>query len=216
MAPAANRNGMRGTRPAVKRAWLGGLACAGVAAAHWIAYLLAPPRADAHAHGHTHGEALAATGHDLWPYLVAVAAGAFVAALSGFVSDRVGESRGASGASLWRHAAARLVPVQVLAFAGLELLERVLFADSGHAGSLLGQPVLWVGIALQVLCALGGAGLLVVFARTIEIIQKLVARRLGAGTSGTAVAGPRRISLPVRAVEMATGGPTFRGPPALL
>lgn len=195
--------------PAVKRAWLGGLACAGVVAAHWIAYLIAPP------HAHTHGDAMAATGHDWWPYVIALAAGAFVAGLSGFVSDRIGDAPGASGGALWRHAAARLVPVQVLAFVGLEFAERALFADGGHGG-LLTEPILWVGIVLQVLCALAGAGFLVLFARTIEIIQQLVARRSDARAGVARPAQPRHLRLPVRALVMATGGPTFRGPPALL
>lgn len=200
---------MSGKTPTVKRAWLGGLACAGVAAAHWIAYLIAPPEA------HTHAEGMAATGHRLWPFLVAVAAGAFVAGMSGFVCDRVGAAPGASGAALWRHAAARLIPMQVGAFALLELTERVLWADPGHTG-LLGEPVLWIGIALQVLCALAGAGLLVLFARTIELIQVLVARLFAA------TAGPTRLPFPalarrfVRPLVMGTGGPTFRGPPVLL
>lgn len=196
--------------PAVKRAWLGGLACAGVAAAHWIAYLIAPPE------GHSHAEGMAATGHRLWPYLVALAAGALVTGLSGFVADQVKESPGASSTALWRHAAGRLVPAQVLAFACLELAERALFADPGHAGGLIGEPVLWVGIALQVVCALAGAGLLVLFARTIEIIQELVKRRVEADAAPRSLPQPVLALLVVRPLVMATGGPTFRGPPALL
>lgn len=195
--------------PAVKRAWLGGLACAGVAAAHWIAYLIAPPE------GHSHAEGMAATGHKLWPYFVALAAGAFVAALSGFVSDRFSEAPGASGWALWRQSAARLLPAQVLAFFCLELAERALFADPGHGGSLLTEPVLWVGIALQVLCALAGAGLLVLFARTVELIQELVTRR-ARSAAPLRLAQPVLARLTVRPLVMATGGPTFRGPPALL
>lgn len=203
---------MRGTtsRSGAKRAWLGGLACAGVAAAHWVAYLIAPPDA------HSHAEGMAATGHALWPYFVALAAGAFVAGLSGFVADRVGASPGASGASLWRHAAARLVPVQVLAFVLLELVERALFADPGHAGALLAEPVLWVGVAVQVLCALAGAGLLVLFARTIELIQELVNGRPASTTAPRSFPQPRLVLRAVRPLVMGTGGATFRGPPAVL
>lgn len=194
--------------PSVKRAWLGGLACAGVAAAHWVAYLIAPPG------GHAHPASLAATGHKLWPYFVALAAGGFVAAISGFVSDRFGETPGASGSALWRHAAGRLLPAQVLAFFCLELAERALFADPGH-GSLLSEPVLWVGIALQVVCALAGAGLLVLFARTVELIKDLVTRRARSATPVRA-AQPVLALLVVRPLVMATGGPTFRGPPTVL
>lgn len=200
---------MRGSVPVTRRAWLGGIACAGVAAAHWIAYLIAPPS------GHSHAEGLAATGHRLWPYFMAVFAGAFVAGLSGFVADRVGAEEGVSGAALWRHAALRLAPVQVVAFVALELLERALFADPTHAGGLLTEPVLWAGIVLQVLCALAGAGLLVVFARTIELIQELIGRR--AAPADDAPAPIRRLftQLHVRPLVMAAGGPSFRGPPAL-
>lgn len=200
---------MSATIPAVKRAWLGGVACAGVAAAHWIAYLIAPPGGHSHAHG------MAATGHKLWPYFVAVAAGAFVAALGGFVSDRFGDRPGASGAALWRHAVGRLVPAQVLAFTCLELAERVLFADPSHGGTFLTEPVLWVGIALQVLCALAGAGLLVLFARTVELIQELAARRFAPAAAPRRLPQPLLAHLVVRPLVMATGGPTFRGPPAL-
>lgn len=194
----------------VKRAWIGGLACAGVAVAHWIAYLIAPPE------GHSHAEGLAATGHKLWPYFVALAAGAFVTAVSGFVSDRFAEEPGASVAALWRGAAGRLVPVQVLAFVCLELAERALFADPSHGGTLLTEPVLWVGIAVQVLCALAGAGLLVLFARTVEIIKELVVRRLAGEDTTVVLAQPLVAQVFVRPLVMATGGPTFRGPPALL
>lgn len=200
---------MRGPRSGVKRAWLGGLACAGVAAAHWIAYLVAPPG------GHSHAAGMDATGHRLWPYFVALAAGAFVAAMSGFVSDRVGTAPSASGSALWRHAAARLVPMQVLAFAGLELAERAFFADPGHTG-LLGEPVLWVGIAVQILFALVGAGLLVLFAHTIELIQQLVARRSETAPAPRSLIQPAASRRSIRPLVMATGGPTFRGPPVLL
>jgi hypothetical protein len=108
------------------------------------------------------------------------------------------------------------VPAQVLAFAGLELTERVLLADPGHGGSLVTEPVLWVGIAVQVLFALAGAGFLVLFARTIEIIQQLVARRHGDPTDTAAVPQPLFAQIAVRPLAMASGGPTFRGPPALL
>ncbi len=199
---------MRGSVPTRERAWLGGIACAGVAAAHWVAYLIAPPG------GHTHAEGLAATGHRLWPYLMAVFAGAFVAGLGGFVANRLSEG-GASGATLWRHAVVRLVPIQVVAFVVLEIVERALFADPTHSTGLLAQPVLWTGIVLQVLCALAGAGLLVVFARTIELIQDLMARR--SVPAGDAPVTVRRLltQLHVRPLVMAAGGPTFRGPPAL-
>lgn len=201
---------MSATTSRVKRAWLGGLACAGVVVAHWIAYLIAPPE------GHSHAAGMAATGHKLWPYFVALAAGGFVTAVSGFVSDLLGEEADAPAERLWRHAAGRLVPVQVLAFACLELAERALFADPGHGGTLLTEPVLWVGIAVQVLCALAGAGLLVLFARAVEIIKELVVRRLAADDTTTVVAQPLLAQVFVRPLVMAAGGPTFRGPPVLL
>ena len=201
---------MSATTSRVKRAWLGGLACAGVVVAHWIAYLIAPPE------GHSHAEGLAATGHELWPYFVALAAGGFVTAVSGFVADRFGEEPGASASALWWHAARRLVPAQVLAFTCLELAERALFADPGHGGGLLTEPVLWVGIALQVLCALAGAGLLVLFARTVELIQELSGRRAEAEPARRSLPQPLLAVLAVRPLVMATGGPTFRGPPVLL
>jgi hypothetical protein len=199
---------MRGRVSTRKRAWLGGIACAGVAAAHWIAYAIAPPS------GHSHAEGLAATGHRLWPYFMAVFAGAFVAGLGGFVADRLGAG-GDSGAVLWRHAAARLAPVQVVAFVVLELVERALFADPTHSTGLLAEPVLWTGIVLQVLCALAGAGLLVVFARTIELIQELVARRSLPAAGKAAPLHRLATQLHARPLVMAAGGPTFRGPPAL-
>ena len=192
-----------------KRAWLGGIACAGVAAAHWIAYLVAP------VDGHTHAEGMAATGHRLWPYFMALFAGAFVAGLGGFVTDRLGEQPAASGKALWRDAVVRLVPIQVVAFVALELAERALFADPGHSTSFFAEPVVWAGIVLQVLCALAGAGLLVVFARTIELIQELIGRH--AAPAGDASAPVRHFvtQLYAKPLVMATGGPSFRGPPTL-
>jgi hypothetical protein len=196
--------------PVMKRAWLGGLACAGVVAAHWIAYLIAPPD------GHSHAEGMAATGHRMWPYVMALAAGSLVAALSGFVSNRIGAAPSASGRTLWRYAALRLAPVQVVAFVALELLERMLFADPAHSTGLFSEPVLWVGLGVQVLCALAGAAFLVLFARTIDLIQELLGRR--SAPAGDAPARPKPLftQLHVRPLVMAAGGPTFRGPPALL
>lgn len=194
----------------MKRAWLGGLACAGVAAAHWAAYAVAPPEA------HTHAQGLAATGHRLWPYFVALALGAGVVAISGFVSDRLVEAPGVSGAALWRHSAARLAPAQVLAYFVLEAAERALFADPGHSGGLLTEPVLWVGLGLQVLCACAGAAFLVLFARTIALVQELVARLRRPADPAAPPPPTLFTQLVVPPLAMATGGPTFRGPPTLL
>lgn len=147
---------------------------------------------------------------------MALAAGAFVAAIGGFVGDRLGAAPEASGPRLWRFAAARLVPIQVASFVVLELSERALFADPSHSGGLLGEPVLWVGIAVQVLCALAGAAFLVLFARTIELIQELVGGRAPRAARSAGPLHPLRTQLHVRSLVLAAGGPTFRGPPATL
>ena len=64
--------------PAAVRMWLGALACAGMAGAHWLAYALAGAGSDPHDR-----LLLESTGHSYWPYLAALAMGALLVGFAG-------------------------------------------------------------------------------------------------------------------------------------
>ncbi|MGH2657107.1 MAG: hypothetical protein ACRDIZ_10510 [Actinomycetota bacterium] len=141
------------------RLWLGGLAAAGVVVAHVLAYWLAAPNPVRREH------LLEATGHGAWPILVALTLGALVASMAGFAAGRVREARGAP-AALIRGTVTRLVTLQVVGFILLEALERLAI---GHdLTELLSEPVMAIGLGAQVVVALAGAILLVLFAHLVD------------------------------------------------
>jgi len=139
-----------------------GLGAAGLVGGHAIAYALAVP--DVH-----HRSALVAqTGHGYLPSLSWVAAalglGAVVAAVGAGYLQR---GRGAAGRL--RRTVLRLVPVQVGAFASLEVLERLV------AGAPLGtfSPRLAViGVITQVVVSVVAAILLVGLRRVGEALAR--------------------------------------------
>lgn len=134
--------------------------------AHWLAYVLS--YSDPHARAHV----LGATGHGYWVY--GAAAGLAAATLAFGTLLR---SRSATETS-HRGFAARLAIFQVMGFVLLEGSERLL-SDHG-IGALLGEPVLWIGIALQVLVAVAGALLVRHVARLVGRARRPVGPRVAA------------------------------------
>jgi hypothetical protein len=195
-------------RPTVRsRLWLGGLACVGVVLTHALAYAVAVPDPARRA------ALLEATGHGQWRLISALALGALVAALCGFAVDRATRPHGKrlSVRSLYRFAAVRLVVVQVLGFVALEAAER---AAVGHVSSLAHETILPIGILLQLLFSLVGALVLVVLARTLDLLGELLFPRTSPATGFIWLPVPFRGRRPHLAP--ATGGPTLRGPPFCL
>ena len=174
------------------------LAGAAMVLAHWIAYVIAVP--DSHSRAHV----LSSTGHDYWLYLAAVALAAGAFGIGAFVRARLADGTSNS----FRFAAARLVALQVIAFLGLELAERL---ASGHGVmDLVGEPVIAIGVLAQIVVGLLGAVLLRGVAR---VVARIRAARCRASISTAAVTYcPSSVAAPV--VALSSGGLGLRGPPA--
>jgi hypothetical protein len=195
---------MRARSLAHLRLLLGGLAASGVVAAHLIAYFLAEP--DPHARE----DLLAATGHHRWTLVVAITLGFTVAGLVHYAWARALSPHAGKlpGGALFRLAAGRLIPMQVLGCVGLEAVERW-FAGQPVA-TVLTEPAVMIGVFLQLLVAVVGALILVLFARAIDLI---LGRRVLLTFSA-----PRTIPRPILHVlpprfQVAAGSGTLRGPP---
>lgn len=183
------------------RAWLGALAFAGAVGGHTLAYALVEPGA------HQRAELLRATGHRLWPVVVALALAGLVAGLAGCLRDGAARLRSAgSQASLYPATAGRLVGLQLSCFLLLETAERAI--THGHLHSLIGEPAVLVGMVVQVITALLGAALLLLFARVTE---RRRARTEPAVNRSGMLAPVLRLS-PCRH-RLLTGGTSPRGPP---
>jgi hypothetical protein len=183
------------------RLLLGGLAASGVLAAHALADLLAQPH---------HHHSVAVTSHGNWTLLAAGTLGVTVAGLVRLAVANIWSPRGSvpPSSALFAVAVVRLVPLQVLGCIGLRAMER--WAVGDHIGTVLTEPVALIGPLLQLLVALIGAFLLVLFVKAIHLIvgrraaPRLFARR--------APRRPLSHILPPR-FQVASGYGTLRGPP---
>ena len=142
------------------RAWLGALAFSGAVGGHILAYALVEPGE------HERAELLGATGHRLWSMVVALALAALVGGLAGCLRDGAERLRGTdSDRDLYTSTATRLVVLQVFSFLLLETAERTL--AHGHFHLVTGEPAVAAGVVIQVVTALIGAALLVLFERVV-------------------------------------------------
>src|SRR5919109_779376 len=138
--------------PAGTRLWLGGLAAGGVVAAHALAFLVVAPDPV------RREQLLDATGHKGWPLVVSVLMGVLVVGLVGFAADSLRRGR---IARVPLGTVGRLIFLQGVGFVLLEGLERL--ATGRGLGALVelpSEPVIAIGLALQVLLAFAGAMLL--------------------------------------------------------
>jgi hypothetical protein len=134
-----------------------GLAMAGLVLGHVLAYLIAVPDPEHRAF------VLQRTGHE---YLPAMAEAALVLALAGIaaVVIRAFAPGPRGGSERFFRLAGRLGLVQVLAFGGLEVVERMVAgAPLRHLAS---DHILVIGMAVQVAVALAGAAFLRWLVRT--------------------------------------------------
>jgi hypothetical protein len=184
------------------RLWLGGLAAGGVAAAHALAFLLVAPDPA------RRQQLLDSTGHGGWPLVVSVAMGALVVGLAGFAA---GSLRRGRRAWIPSGTAGRLILLQGIGFFLLEGLERL--ATGKGLGALIElpfEPVMAVGLVLQVLLALAGAMLLALLGRIIVTLAGRLRSRPRAPRTLVA-SGFLDISVPSPQVEFGRAEP--RGPP---
>jgi hypothetical protein len=131
---------------------LGPLAFAGAVTGHVLGYLVSHPEA------HERSAALLSAGHGSFGRLVTGAAAAGAAALV-VLAVRAGRRE----AIRFRWLAARLVPLQIAIFALLELAER-----GFDPQRTFGDPAVFVGLAAQILVALGAA----LLARGVEDVVR--------------------------------------------
>lgn len=181
--------------PLTRRAALGGLAVAGLIAGHCFAYRFF---ADAGPHAHHHSS------HSHLPYLLAVIAGLLIATLGSVLDHRIGSRVPKPGST-----APLLLAAQVTGFLGLSILDRVM----GMPGTEIGSRAFWVGLLIQVVVAYLGAILLSVLRRTIDAIDRALRAERPPVTAADADAVTPSLTVAIPSLAMATGGPTFRGPP---
>ncbi|MGZ5291788.1 MAG: hypothetical protein ACXWXQ_04945 [Actinomycetota bacterium] len=151
-----------------------GFAAAGLLIGHALSYALAIPDP------HHRDLVLDGTGH---AYLPAAGQVALVLALAGVAAIvvRSRSGRGPRDAEGFGALARLLAIVQVGAFAGQELLERV--STGSPVGELLHGRVFVVGVLVQVAVALGGAA-------TLRLLARAADRIAHAPSTGVRLAGP--------------------------
>jgi hypothetical protein len=156
-----------------------GLAMAGLVLGHVLAYLIAVPDP------HQRAFVLQRTGHE---YLPALAEAALVLALAGIaaVVIRAFAPGPRRGSERFPRLAGRLALVQVLAFGGLEVVERIVAgAPLRHLAS---DHILVVGMAVQVVVAVAGAAFLWWLARTSTKLAETIALPASLPRAGAVVA----------------------------
>jgi hypothetical protein len=181
---------------------LGGMAAGGVVASHSLAYLLASPDP------HSRAELLEATGHDDFGVVIALALGVLVAGLSRFASGRAWAQTNTRASDLYALTVPRLLALQLGGFVTLEMIERVLMGLTPL--HIVSEPAVLIGLLLQAGAALIGAGLLILFAKTLESVFSRQELTASAGDRVPLI--PTRRVLPAR-IEVAVGSGTLRGPP---
>jgi hypothetical protein len=189
------------------RLWLGTLAAAGVVVSHAIAYWINAPGAQ------TRAELLQATGHRYWTLVVAAALALLVFGLSAFVGRLLfGGGELPRQGPLLVAIVPRLAAIQCAGFLALEVGERYLAAGSGarSVSSVVGEPAVAMGLAVQFIVALAGALLLLWIGRGVVRLGRLLRRR---SSWSRPLSSPRPAfgaSRRTRADLMVTGP---RGPP---
>lgn len=179
-----------------ERLYLALVAFAGTLVAHSIAYWLAAPEPEHHA------GLLLDTGHGYWGVVTPLAMGLAVAGIAGALMSGKGAAQRFGGM------AARAVALQVVAFLAMETIER---ASVGGSLAVLQEPVVLIGLAVQMLVALALAGLLVVLNRALESPAGSSVLRIPALVSAFSLENAND-SLCPRAFQY--GGALLRAPPA--
>jgi hypothetical protein len=177
-----------------------GVAGAGLVLGHWVAYALGTP------HAHARDEVLRATGHGYLPYATQVAVLGAALSLAALFLARLTRREGRG--SFVRDAAV-LAAAQSIAFVAMEVGERLASGASMH--DLTHGPLLALGLAVQLVVAIAGAGLLRLTDRVAEGADALAAIVAPpAPFPVTAVAGHAAVA-PLRPAMRATAS---RAPPS--
>jgi len=179
-----------------ERIYLALVGFAGTLAAHSIAYWVVAPDP------HQHASLLLSTGHGYWGVVTPLAMGLAVAGIAGVVISRSGpEAR-------FGAVAARAAALQLVAFLVMETIER---ATVGGSLAVIREPVVLVGLAVQMLIALAIAGLLLVLTRSLDSpTSSSVLPLPDVGRSQRVTTNTDTPS----SIELRYGGALLRAPPA--
>lgn len=186
---------MRTTIGVRERIYVALLGFAGTLAAHSIAYWMIAPDP------HHHASLLLSTGHGYWGVVTPLAIGLSVAGIAGSLISSSGP------VARFGDVALRAVALQLLAFLLMETIER---ATVGGSLVVIKEPVVLVGLVVQVLIALAIAGVLLVLTRVLD-----------AATGSSALATPAAgrsflltsFSKSPDLLEFRYGGALLRAPP---
>lgn len=179
-----------------ERIYLALLGFAGTLAAHSIAYWLVAPDP------HHHASLLLSTGHGYWGVVTPLAMGLAVAGIAGALISRSG------AAARFSFVAARAVALQLVAFLAMETIER---ATVGGSLAVIQEPVVLVGLAVQMMIALAIAGLLLVLTRSLDSpMESGVLPLPEVGRSQLVTTNTQTPS----SIELRYGGALLRAPPA--
>ncbi|MGH2753043.1 MAG: hypothetical protein ACRDLB_01290 [Actinomycetota bacterium] len=188
------------------RAWLIGIACAGIALSHEFGYQVDNPAVAQRVH------VLQETGHAYLPVFVTLALIACILGIVGYLAHRVvGRTATSAPRELFLHTALYLFGLQAAGFVILEVGERAL-SGSGSAELLAHSPVIPALLAQGVL-ALLGALLLFGLARSVDAILSSLERSLANETADDPPAWLHK-SIIVPAPILLSGGRGLRGPPS--
>lgn len=178
--------------------WVRALACAGLLAGHWLAYLVVRPD------GHERGHLLEATGHGYWPVAASVAVALAAAGVVGHVAAGLRGRSPGFGRTL-----RNLAVPQAAGFVALELAERAV--SGAHGGRLL-PLLLAAGVAFQLVVAAALAALTTLLVRAVERLVS-IARPRRRRLSASAFHRPRAVHVP--SGRMLAGPRATRGPPTV-
>jgi len=187
---------MRTSIGARERVYVALLAFAGTLAAHSVAYWLVA------SDPHHHASLLLSTGHGYWGVVTPLAIGLSVAGIAGSLLSSSGT------VARFGDVAVRAVALQLLAFLLMETIER---ATVGGSLVVIKEPVVLVGLVVQMLIALAIAGLLLVLSRVLDSASGssiLVAPTTDRSTLLTALSKSPHL------LEFRYGGALLRAPPA--
>lgn len=191
---------MRPRLAASSRVEIALLAFVGVLSAHWLSYFASAPARVEREH------LLESTGHGDWSLAGAMAIGAFTAAFASMAWERLRRNGPRPSTTT---VAVRLAVLQTLGFLALEAAERA--AAGGHAFDALAEPVVALGVLVQVVVALAGAFVARIIVETVD--------RLVSGRAQHARRAPRDTGFQdtavrsVRPMGVNSGAGTLRGPP---
>ncbi len=176
---------------------------AGLLLGHALSYLLAVPDP------YHRDLVLRSTGHAYLPTLGEVALLLLLAGMAAVVVRSWSGRRPAQG-ERYASLAGLLVGVQVTAFVGQELMERLV--SRSPLGELMHDHILLIGVAVQILLALAGAAVLRWLVRASDRLADIVARPAVPPRAATVLLGTLRPRLSPSRVP--AGPRSVRAPPS--